>query len=632
MSGTNYNYLSQPVVANPVAAIQAGNQAASSLFDAQTKRFNLQQAQNQLGYDAMRRLMATNSNPSYDDIVAAAGEARAMGGNTDGLVSNLTAFTGRGGKPADFVRAYSLGGMSPETQGTYVYPQYAPINTGSQIVMGMRGGAATPNAGVWTPTGSSIQLGFTPEQAGELISVPETDASGNPTGRVKMVPRGQLFGTGVPGGGQGGAAAPGGAAGTGQAASGSNASLLPPGQPYDVAAARIDQIGQRESGNRNIPNQQGPGGTSLSSASGPYQFLDSTWQQAAKEYGIQNPTPRAMQTDPAIQRAVAIAFLQRHGEAPWAMSAAPSGGGTATAPAAAGPFVGATSAQPVTAGTQTAPGRAFSVPSGAVQQTGGGGIAYDQSGRPIQQGGGGAAPGGFGGFYALPPGYEQVVQPQIKRASDLQQAMAAGVNTRAILEGMRAELNNLPTTGVTAGVLGTIRNAVASTGLFSQQTVDQIASIQSKQEQFEKFAALLQQAQLGALTGQATDERQALTAASTPSILHTKLGNLGILNMLQGNQSALQVMGRAYQADVNSGRATPQNFDAWRNQFTQPDANGARFDPRVFWMAQMDPRDQKTYGRGLTDRDAAQLRLNVQYAVQHGWIKPNADGSFRTDF
>src|SRR5215469_10268161 len=136
MSGTNYNYLSQPVVANPVAAIQAGNQAASSLFDAQTKRFNLQQAQNQLGYDAMRRLMATNPNPSYDDIVAAAGEARAMGGNTDGLVSNLTAFTGRGGKPADFVRAYALGGMSPETQGTYVYPQYAPINTGSQIVMG----------------------------------------------------------------------------------------------------------------------------------------------------------------------------------------------------------------------------------------------------------------------------------------------------------------------------------------------------------------------------------------------------------------------------------------------------------------------------------------------------------------
>jgi hypothetical protein len=114
--------------------------------------------------------------------------------------------------------------------------------------------------------------------------------------------------------------------------------------------------------------------------------------------------------------------------------------------------------------------------------------------------------------------------------------------------------------------------------------------------------------------------------------LHTKLGNLGIIHMLEGNQSALQVMGRAWQDAVSSGQATPQQFDAWRNQFTAIDKNGARFDPRVFWMAQMEPAEQRTYGSGLTAKDQQQLKRNVQYAEQHGWVFANQDGSFGTAY
>lgn len=66
-----------------------------------------------------------------------------------------------------------------------------------------------------------------------------------------------------------------------------------------------------------------------STASGAYQFLDSTWSQAAKASGVQGATQyvHAGDAPPATQDAVASYTLRTQGVAPWMESAGQGGGG-----------------------------------------------------------------------------------------------------------------------------------------------------------------------------------------------------------------------------------------------------------------------------------------------------------------
>lgn len=620
---------------------------ANQQQDLQQKQFNLQQAQLGPAYQAMRQIMATNENPTWDDVNNALAQSRRIGANVDGLVANATETMSRGGKASDFMRAYALGGMTAAEQAALVGPRPVSVNTGPATVFGTVGGAWTPQAGQFTTTGSSIAHGLTPEAAAQNVQV-GVDANGAPI----MAPRGGVNWPGVSGGGTGnvqstgGATPSAGAISSGQGVPAGNAqynygNIRAPGGGFQNYATPQDGIAAMTSNLTAYQDQHGINTLNgITARWAPYGDGNNNpvayANTISKLTGI-DPNAQLDLHDPATLAKIIPAMAQVEHGRPMSVSGdvlnngiqvGLSGGGGGR-----GPFIGATSAQPVVAGggMQYAPG--------AVQRTGGGGIAYGPTGQPLQAGGGGGGipgvggtPGTYTGYTGLPPGFEQTVQPQIARANQLQQGMAANIQTSATLQGMEAELNNLPATGVPSGALGTLRNLAVSSGLVNQQTADSWARTQSAQEQFEKFASLLQQQQLGALTGQATDERQALTAASTPSILHTKLGNLGIIHMLEGNQSALMVMGRAWQQAVSSGQASPQQFDAWRNQFTEPDKSGGRFDPRVFWMAQMGTDEQRRYGSTLTAKDQQQLKRNVQYAEQHNWIHANDDGSFGTSY
>src|SRR4029077_16512888 len=134
---------------NPLSAITAGVQAARGVADLRTTQFNLQQSQLQPAYQAMRMLMATNPNPSWDDVNAALAQSTRIGGNVDGLVANAAAIAGKGGKPADFMRATALGGMSPWEQGQLAGPQMQARPTAQGTYYGMAGGAWSPNANVF---------------------------------------------------------------------------------------------------------------------------------------------------------------------------------------------------------------------------------------------------------------------------------------------------------------------------------------------------------------------------------------------------------------------------------------------------------------------------------------------------
>lgn len=94
---------------------------------------------------------------------------------------------------------------------------------------------------------------------------------------------------------------------SGVEASGSFSSGEISGEPVSGSVADIlKTIRTRESnGDYTTPNKAG-----ASSASGAYQFIDSTWQSLTKKYGIGEEYSRAMEAPPNIQDAIAAKYVE----------------------------------------------------------------------------------------------------------------------------------------------------------------------------------------------------------------------------------------------------------------------------------------------------------------------------------
>jgi hypothetical protein len=85
-----------------------------------------------------------------------------------------------------------------------------------------------------------------------------------------------------------------------------------------TAAQALPIISQYESSNSNVPNQMGPNGTPLSTASGYYQIINGTWQQFAPQVGVDlNQYPTAMSAPQSVQAQVAGAIYNAQGFNPW---------------------------------------------------------------------------------------------------------------------------------------------------------------------------------------------------------------------------------------------------------------------------------------------------------------------------
>jgi len=230
--------------------------------------------------------------------------------------------------------------------------------------------------------------------------------------------------------------------------------------------------------------------------------------------------------------------------------------------------------------------------------------------------------------YSIPPGTLEGIQAArhgaVGRQQDLQTQFNQSQNIRSILEGMETDLN---TRGVFSGAgatsMTTLRQIAQSLNLPVES--EQAVQGQSAQEQFNKLAAQLEAAQMTTM-GNPSDARQAMAAAITPSLSNTREGNLKIIHMLEGNQMAIDTMYREF----NRAGLPPSQFDRWKANFTAPDrATGGEFDPRVFWMAQMPPRDQQEYAQTTktgNPRAWARLSNNLQYAKTQGWIFKAPDG------
>jgi hypothetical protein len=84
------------------------------------------------------------------------------------------------------------------------------------------------------------------------------------------------------------------------------------------ASKVLPLISQYESGNRNVLNASGPGGTPASTASGYYQITNGTWQDFAPKAGVSlKQYPTAMSAPQDVQQKVAALLYNQRGIEPW---------------------------------------------------------------------------------------------------------------------------------------------------------------------------------------------------------------------------------------------------------------------------------------------------------------------------
>jgi len=353
----NLNALSSLMAAgNPMTQANQAVQMQRGYQDLQTQRFQLQQAQLQPAYQAMRQIMATNPNPSWDDVNYALGQARRLGANVDGLVANAAETAGKNGNAADFMRANALGGLTPYEQMGMVAPSVEMVQTPQGLQPTLVGGALGPHPGSVTPSSGFIPYGLSPHDWAQPVQKWDPN-----TQTYTMVPFGQAYGY----------PAPPGLAGTSGTGSGTGTSAaIPAGLPKGEF---LQRAAQRESGGdptalnyvaRADPTAYARGAT----ASGKYQFVNSTWRQGLQWAGLDpNQYPTAMSAPEGIQDQVASVVYDHLGEQPWqkgsqdwvrgpngqfTLASVPAGTGSGTA-APPGLFIGQAISAPAPPGSVT---------------------------------------------------------------------------------------------------------------------------------------------------------------------------------------------------------------------------------------------------------------------------------------
>jgi hypothetical protein len=594
--------LPAPVVVDPLAALQAGQQAATTTVDLRQKQFNLQQAQLAPAYQAMRQLNATNPNPTDEDVNAALGAAKRIGGNVDGLVNNYTDWRARGGKPADFVRAYALGGMSPENQVTMSGQQPVSVETGAGTAFGTRGGPLSAAPGQFNPN-SFVQQGFTPREASELIPVQDVDANGRPTGTYHLAPRstvvsptGGFVGAGA-GGGGGAAGGTGGAppsmysAIQGAEGSGPNASsyagakgtmqvtqpffntYAKPGESYDneadrVAVARrgIDALWQKYNGD--------PARVATAYFSGEKNVAPpgsaTPWVNAGGDR--YNTVPQYV-----------AGVLGRLGAA--------GGGGGATG--GSGPFIGATTAQPAGGGGAT-----------NVQPAGGGGVRYfSPTGQPVGPGGGG------GPTFAQPapwmgPIWEQSAKEYselVSREAGLAQRIQPYQTAISIIDA-HPDLK----TGPTSGQWNNWATTLSQWGVqLPSMPGDSVAA-------YQELTKALHQGLVNSGAFSGTDMARIEAEASMPNP-QQKVDAIRELSARQIGLERFQLARLKYFRSLHPGEDPDQYANQFRGQTSQWASN---LDPVAFGADKLTDQDIATYLKGLNPADQQRFRDSVAVAAK----------------
>lgn len=239
---------------------------------------------------------------------------------------------------------------------------------------------------------------------------------------------------------------------------------------------------------------------------------------------------------------------------------------------------------------------------------------------PVTGGGGQTRPGGYpgaGGVQAGPSlgqaaAAEAEGKSQQEAGMNLQKQADAVPQQRVFLGELRKTLEGFNSGDPNADWKLTAKKFANANSPFG--AVFDPKSIAS-QEEFNKSAAQLAMSQFQSLGSGGANSTLETTLKANPNATLSKLGNKGIMDLLSGNQDAIERKAQAW--NDYKAQNGPGSYGQFQNEWNKS------FDPRL-WMIPYQSKDEALNminSMPKVEKDAFRQKFNN--AIQNGWIKPN---------
>lgn len=219
--------------------------------------------------------------------------------------------------------------------------------------------------------------------------------------------------------------------------------------------------------------------------------------------------------------------------------------------------------------------------------------------------------GGGGIQSGLAPGEQGLSESAAGRAANLQATASSSPQYHADLENLRqdsAVMGNLggPTQDVEKK-LNQLSTRVAGFGI--TMSPDQLRASES----FDKVASNIALNQAKMLGG--TDSTRSMSVGATPNSGMSRYGRDGVIDMLQGNQDAIDTARNAW-LDARSKGAAAGSHDIFMNKISKV------LDPRLFQFNRLSRDNQQKFYSQLPPSEVAAFESKYEAAAKRGWVEP----------
>jgi hypothetical protein len=202
-----------------------------------------------------------------------------------------------------------------------------------------------------------------------------------------------------------------------------------------------------------------------------------------------------------------------------------------------------------------------------------------------------------------------------RQANDLSAAANETRNTKALIGNLRNTLKGF-TPGPLADYSRIGRSLAANVVPDSWKKEGGFLDPKSiaSQEEFNKFAQQIAQSQFKQLGGTGTNAHLDSVQHTSPNEFMSKLGIQGVLGFLDGNQDAIEMKNKEWRNWRSKGNSV-QTWPAFNQKFNET------FDPRVFQLKYLAPKERREYVDSITTPDEAQSFVRAfHHAKTKGWI------------
>jgi hypothetical protein len=219
---------------------------------------------------------------------------------------------------------------------------------------------------------------------------------------------------------------------------------------------------------------------------------------------------------------------------------------------------------------------------------------------------------GGGVTTSLPPGETLPLEGAAARAERLQSTATTTQQYHADLENLKQDsrvLDNLG--GPTFEVEKKLNQLTSRIGGFGvTMTPEQLKAGES----FDKIANQISTSQAGTM-GAATDAGRHMVVGANPSTSMSAYGREGVIDMLQGNQDAVDLTRKLWM-DARAKGVPANTYDNFAHNLSQS------LDPRVFQFARMSRDNQQKFLHNMDPADVSGFEQKYKIAIENKWVKP----------